>query len=77
MVIFAGIVNGKRRHWKHGDASDWWSFGGQLEYCLNGKPYILQGMYQPVLKALKEKDMENFPLIEKLIYAKWPNNPPD
>ncbi|GLJ17149.1 hypothetical protein SUGI_0296770 [Cryptomeria japonica] len=33
--------------------------------------------YQPVLKALQDKDLVNFPFVEELVYGHWPSCPPE
>ena len=73
LVIFTGIMNGR----------------GGTEIEAIGRLFMARSnivvaesptfykAYHPVLKALQEKDMEDFPFIEELVYAEWPNSPLD
>jgi hypothetical protein len=76
MIIFAGIVDGRGGAGEVEIQAIGRLLAASSNIVLAESPTFYKA-YQPVLKALQEKDTENFPFIEELVYAKWPNKPPD
>ena len=76
MVIFVGIFDVKGGVEDVESKAIGWVLAVTSNIVLAESPTFYKA-YQPVLKALQEKDTDNFPFIEDLVYVKWPNKPPD